>query len=184
MEIYKGFKTRIYPTEEQIEYFNKWFGISRYCYNWYLEKMRYNYENGIKQSFYDLRKEFNSLRYKEGYSLPASFVEIKTGFDKYFIRQKSFTIIKKTKKSEKEVDLKPLVYKLEIEEQNNKPVFHINVSTGSNDNIKPELVIASVYEKCGFSYCPEAIQIHRNEVYTRASDGSLLSLMDMGEEIK
>ena len=67
MEIYKGFKTRIYPTEEQIEYFNKCFGISRYCYNWYLEKMRYNYENGIKQSFYDLRKEFNSLRYKEGY---------------------------------------------------------------------------------------------------------------------
>lgn len=125
-----------------------------------------------------------TLSYKEGYSLPASFVEIKTGFDKYFIRQESFTIIKKTKKSEKEVDLKPLVYKLEIEEQNNKPVFHINVSTGSNDNIKPELVIASVYEKCGFSYCPEAIQIHRNEVYTRASDGSLLSLMDMGEEIK
>lgn len=67
MEIYRGFKTRIYPTEEQIEYFNKCFGISRYCYNWYIDKKRYNYENNIRQSFYDLRKEFNQLKYKEDY---------------------------------------------------------------------------------------------------------------------
>ena len=65
MEIYKSFKTRIYPTREQIEYFNECFGISRFAYNWYIEKMQYNYENGIKQNFYDLRKEFNDLKHKE-----------------------------------------------------------------------------------------------------------------------
>ena len=63
MEIYKSFKTRIYPTREQIEYFNECFGISRFAYNWYIEKMQYNYENGIKQNFYDLRKEFNDLKH-------------------------------------------------------------------------------------------------------------------------
>ena len=67
MEIYKGFKTRIYPTEEQIIYFNKCFGISRFTYNWYLENNQKHYKNGNRKNFYNLRKEFNQLKYQEGY---------------------------------------------------------------------------------------------------------------------
>ena len=67
MEIYKSFKTRIYPTKEQIEYFNKCFGISRFAYNWYLENNQKYYEEGNRKSFYELRKEFNQLKYQKDY---------------------------------------------------------------------------------------------------------------------
>ena len=67
MIVYKGFKTKIYPNKEQIEYFNECFGISRFAYNWYIEKMKYNYENGIKQNFNNLRKEFQRLKYADEY---------------------------------------------------------------------------------------------------------------------
>lgn len=60
--IYKAFKTKIYPTKERIEYFNKCFGISRFAYNWYLNKMQEYYQLEIKKSFYELRKEFNECR--------------------------------------------------------------------------------------------------------------------------
>ena len=59
---YTAFKTRIYPTKEQEEYFNKCFGITRFTYNWYVEKKSDCLKNNIKKSFYTLKKEFNSGR--------------------------------------------------------------------------------------------------------------------------
>ena len=64
-----------------------------------------------------------------------------------------------------------------------KPDFFMQVSTGSIDNIKPEFVLQAIYEKCGLDYNPLAIQIHRQEVYARKDDGTLICLLDMGEEI-
>ena len=91
--------------------------------------------------------------------------------------------MKKTKKSEREVDIKPLVYKITVMENNEKPEFFMQVSTGSIDNIKPEFVLNAIYEKCGLDYNPLAIQIHRQEVYAKKDDGTLICLLDMGEEI-
>ena len=45
-----------------------------------------------------------------------------------------------------------------------KPAFYINVSTGSVDNIKPELLLSSIYEKLGLEYNEFAIAIHRKDV--------------------
>jgi putative transposase len=67
MEYYKGFKTQIYPNDEQIEYFDKCFSISRYAYNWYIRKRDFNYKNGIKQSYFDLQKDFTKIRNSQGY---------------------------------------------------------------------------------------------------------------------
>ena len=54
-----GFKTKIYPTEEQKEYFKKCFGISRFAYNWFLDKCEEDYSNGIrKQSYFKMIKLF------------------------------------------------------------------------------------------------------------------------------
>ena len=100
-----------------------------------------------------------------------------------FTSKDSFTIIKKTKKSEREVDLKPLVYQLSVEEVDAKPAFFIQVSTGSVDNIKPELVLASIYERCGLTYDANAIQIHRIEVYAKDEQEQFIPLCEMGEEI-
>ena len=125
------------------------------------------------------------LSYKEGYEVPFSVEEWKSHVAELFTNQKTFTIIKKTKKSEREVDLKPLVYAFDVIEQDGKPAFYINVSTGSVDNIKPELLLASMYEKLGLEYNESAIAIHRKDVYAvDEKSGKKVSLLDLGEKIK
>ena len=125
------------------------------------------------------------LSYKEGYEVPFSIEEWKEKVAELFTNQKTFTIIKKTKKSEREVDLKPLVYAFDVIEQDGKPAFYINVSTGSVDNIKPELLLASMYEKLGLEYNESAIAIHRKNVYAMDEKSvKKVSLLDLGEKIK
>lgn len=123
------------------------------------------------------------LTYKEGYPAPYTVSEWQEVIRREFDQTESFHIIKKTKKSEREVDLKPLVYELRVEEQDGLPAFFLKVSTGSVDNIKPELVLASLYERCGLVYDENAIQIHRCEVYARDEQEQLIPLDAMGEEI-
>ena len=125
------------------------------------------------------------LSYKEGYEVPFSVEDWKKHVSELFTNQKSFTIIKKTKKSEREVDLKPLVYAFDVIEEDGKPAFYINVSTGSVDNIKPELLLASMYEKFGLEYNESAIAIHRKDVYALdETTKKYVSLLDLGEVIQ
>ena len=124
------------------------------------------------------------LSYKEGYEVPFSVEEWKAHVAELFTNQKTFTIIKKTKKSERQVDLKPLVYAFDVIEEDGKPAFYINVSTGSVDNIKPELLLASMYEKLGLEYNESAIAIHRKDVYAiDEKTKKYVSLLDLGEII-
>ena len=124
-----------------------------------------------------------TLSYKDGYISPLTVSEWDEAIKQYFNDVENFNIIKKTKKSEREIDLKPLVYKLEVKEDKGNPYFYIMLSTGSTNNIKPELVLESIYKKCNLEYLPEAIQIHRVDVFTTL-DGKFIPLSDMGEEIR
>lgn len=123
------------------------------------------------------------LTYKEGYESPYTAEEWKQIIQEKFTDAAQFVIMKKTKKSEREVDLKPLVYDFSVEEEEGKPAFYLKVSTGSVDNIKPELVLSSLYQICGLAYNDAAIQIHRLEVYAREDNDALLPLSAMGEDI-
>ena len=123
------------------------------------------------------------LSVKEGYSSHLSAAEWANSIKEYFTDAKSFVIVKQTKKSEREVDLKPLFYDFKVKEDESGPVFFLKVSTGSIDNIKPELVLASLYEKCGLTYDENAIQIHRLEVYAKNEQEEFISLLDMGEKL-
>lgn len=124
------------------------------------------------------------LSYKEGYEVPFGVEEWTNKVTELFTSQKKFTIIKKTKKSEREVDLKPLVYAFEVIEQEGKPAFYIKVSTGSVDNIKPELLLSSIYEKLGLEYKEAAIAIHRKDVYAvDEKTKQFVSLLDLGKVI-
>ena len=125
-----------------------------------------------------------TLSYKDGYESPFSIDEWKKYVDELFTSADKFTIIKKTKKSEREMDLKPLVYAFEVREGNGKPEFYLNVCTGSVDNIKPELVLMSIYEKLGIEYNESAIAIHRIDTYaTDEATGERLSLLELGTNI-
>lgn len=124
-----------------------------------------------------------TLTYKEGYQSPFSLEEWKNVLKETFFDQEQFIILKKTKKSEREVDLKPLVYNFDVVEVDGQIQFQLFVSTGSIDNLKPELVISSIYERKGLEFDPLSLQIHRVDLYTRDENNKFLSLGEMGEDI-
>ena len=125
------------------------------------------------------------LSFKEGYEIPATLHEFQEGIRCFFTEPQEVLITKQTKKSEKVIDLKQLVYEFHVKEQEGKPYFYIKLSTGSTDNLKPELVTASLFESMGLSYDENAIQIHRRDVYAQNQDGTgFLSLGEMGTTIQ
>ncbi len=122
------------------------------------------------------------LSCKDGYEVPASCEAFQEALQQFFLQPQTVMITKQTKKSEKMIDLKQLVYNWHIQEQSGKPVFCMKLSTGSVDNLKPELVLDALYQSMGLTYDANAIQVHRCEVYTKTKQG-FLTLDEMGEVI-
>ena len=120
------------------------------------------------------------IRIKEGYEAPK--VDYQDELKRFFVDPNEVLISKKTKKSEKVMDFKKLVYDFHISAENGRPVFYLKVCTGSTDNLKPELVLSAFYEFMGQTLNPFAIQIHRIDVYGEV-EGRLVSLGEIGEEI-
>ena len=79
-----------------------------------------------------------------------------------FIEQPEILIVKTTKKSEKEVDIKPMIYKFEIR---NEQVY-MQVATGSVENLKPELVMHALCKYLGVDTESVTFAHHRFDVYT------------------
>ena len=93
-----------------------------------------------------------------------------------FINQDSINVIKKTKKSEKEVDIKPLIYSIKKEDNG----IFIKLAQGSAQNLKPELVVTALEnftQKSDTSYIYERLDMYCTE------DGKLTSLDDIGSDI-
>lgn len=132
------------------------------------------------------------LYFKEGADIPATVEEFAAGIEERFRRQDEFPITKQTKKSEKVIDLKRFVYAFSVEKREGAPCFLLMTRTGSTDNLKPELVLAALFEKMGLAWRPEAIQIHRKDIYALTdaakeketfAAADFISLGDMGEKI-
>ena len=89
-------------------------------------------------------------------------------------------VVKKTKKSEKEINLRPLVYELSADNGSN--CIEMLISSGSTDNIKPELVMDALFND-GADICKETgITIKRIDQYTMLDD-RLVSLDDIGSDM-
>lgn len=129
------------------------------------------------------------LYLKDGYDVFKTVEEFAEGIEKFFTKPSEVLITKKTKKSEKVMDLKQLVYDFKVEPKvredgSSVPSFYLMVSTGSSDNLKPELVVESLFEAMGLNYDANAIQIHRRDVYAAAADGrGYVSLGELGCKI-
>lgn len=78
-----------------------------------------------------------------------------------FMNQPTISIVKKTKKSEKEVDIKPMIYKFEIRGES----IYMQVATGSVENLKPELVMQALCSFLGVDLEVVSFAHHRLEVY-------------------
>lgn len=89
-----------------------------------------------------------------------------------FMAQEGIYILKKTKKSEKEVDIKPMIYKFEVRDNS----VYMLVATGSVENLKPELVMQAFAEYLGL--CAEDVSFihHRLDVYADEGKKQFVSL--------
>lgn len=96
----------------------------------------------------------SSLRHGE---FPENWKEKAEGF----MEQPEITILKKTKKSEKETNIKPMIYKFGIQDD---AVF-MQVATGSVENLKPEVVMQAFCQYLGMDLESLAFAHHRLEVY-------------------
>ena len=108
-----------------------------------------------------------------------------------FYGQDEVLISKKTKKGEKQLDLKQLVYELSASMEDGSPVIFMKISTGSTENIKPELVLDAYYQHRGEERPAFAWMTCRREVYAdlapeqKKEQGlhQFIPLMDLGETI-
>lgn len=94
-----------------------------------------------------------------------------------FLSQNEIIVWKKTKKSEKEVDIAPMIYEMKADTEG----ISLLLATGSEQNLKPDLVMETFLnymkeEKKPFHY-------HRLDIRAKASDGRLVPLSDLGKEI-
>ena len=85
-----------------------------------------------------------------------------------FMEQPAITVLKKSKKTEKEVDIKPMIYKFEVRDES----VYMQVATGSVENLKPELVMQALTEFLGVDMETVSFTHHRLEVYANiGTDG-------------
>ena len=121
------------------------------------------------------------LYVKDGYKAPEADYE--AAIEQFYRKPDEIRMTRQTKKGEKTMNLKKLVYDFRVIQKEKTPVFCLRVCTGSTDNLKPELVLEAFYDFLGAEYQPSAIQIHRKDVYG-TMQGALVSLGEMGEDIE
>lgn len=100
---------------------------------------------------------------------------------KAFMEQPSIVVKKKTKKSEKELDIKPYILAnsfslLEFSEITGESYpelycpyegnrIFLQLTSGSETNIKPELVMDAFFRFAGMTMAPFSYQVHRLQMY-------------------
>ncbi len=85
---------------------------------------------------------------------------------KGFLQQEQIFIMKKTKKSEKEVDIKPMIYQFEVRDDG----VYMQVATGSVENLKPEVVMQALSMYLDVNPETVAFVHHRLDVYAKVGE--------------
>ncbi len=115
------------------------------------------------------------VKFRDGYEPDIDIIE---KFNE-FIKQSSIEILKKTKKSEMLVDIRPMIYKAYIDDDN---TFFMKLATGSANNLKPELVMQAFSDYADFELKEFSLIVERLEIYGMSED-KLIPLEDFGEDI-
>lgn len=118
------------------------------------------------------------LRFRKGFAPKTDWQSAVS----HFFAQKSILVTKKTKKGEKELDIRPLIYDMHV----NAGTVYFQLSAGSEANLKPELVMDAYLATLGITPEPFAYEIHRTELYAdRGRDGKrrLVPLGALGQDV-
>ena len=97
-----------------------------------------------------------------------------------FMAQPEIRILKQTKRSEKEVDIKPMIYHMDVRDNR----VYLFLATGSEQNLKPDLVMKAFLAFAGKSE-DTPLHYHRLEVFAKHPElpGKFVSLEALGQEI-
>ena len=99
-----------------------------------------------------------------------------------FMNQTEISVLKKTKKSESLLDIKPLIYEFRADDTG----IFLKLATGSVHNLKPELVMETFFSWLGKEWDPFLCQIRRMELYAGATDQTtahFVRLEELGENV-
>lgn len=112
----------------------------------------------------------------------ADYIAYVEGFSKEmvnaFMVQREINVLKKTKKSEKEVNIRPMIFNMHLCDNG----IFMQISQGSAANLKPELVMKALSEFAGIEL-PEFITYERMDMYC-LENGKLSSLDHVGTVIE
>lgn len=100
-----------------------------------------------------------------------------------FLSQKEIIVTKKTKRSEKTVDIRPYIYEMHLDGEG---VF-MQLASASSNYTKPELVMDTFLRWMDEEPLPFAYMIERREIYANKGDEEHLKLVSMeslGEEVE
>lgn len=90
-----------------------------------------------------------------------------------FYHQEHIPVMKKTKKGEKEIDLKEGIFQLEIRDNS----VYLLVDAGSGSNVKPGFVLETFFASMGTSLPAFGLMVRRLETYKREEGGALVPLI-------
>lgn len=110
-----------------------------------------------------------------------------------FMDQPEITVLKQTKRSEKMVDIRPMIYEMNVREYSTSEsdstakMIYMKLAAGSAENLKPDLVMSAFCSFAGLREEDYAFMYHRLEMYANiAAEGekrNLVSLESLGTEI-
>ena len=100
-----------------------------------------------------------------------------------FLAQPEIKVTKQTKRSEKEIDLRPNIYKMEVRENG----FFYMLASASSNYTKPELVTNTFFKWLGEELPEFAFTVKRLEMYADQGENAsprFVTLESLGEEIE
>lgn len=100
-----------------------------------------------------------------------------------FLAQPELLITKKTKKSERTVDIRPYIYRMEAREDG----LFLMLASASANYTKPEQVVESFVRFLGQESAPFCLKIKRLEVYAEGEGGEeprFVPLGELGEDVE
>lgn len=109
------------------------------------------------------------ISFRDSVSLPDDWKEKLTAFYK----KDKIPVIKKTKKGEREIDLKETIYQLEIREDQ----VYMLLDAGSGSNMKPGFVLETFCTAENISLPEYPFRVRRLETYKRTGEGKLVPLI-------
>ena len=122
------------------------------------------------------------VRFREGYEpedLDAFFAGIPE-----FLKKEEILFLKKTKKGEKEINIRPQIYQMEARPDHK---IFLQIATGSAANLKPDAVLRAYAKSRGETLGEFALMVTRLEVYADKGNEEkhdFVTLESFGEDIE